>query len=110
VYDATHHVLGGLISSGALAPGPVWALAAAVLPLLVRHKSLVLDVTAVVAWALMVVLFTELAISVGHFAGAAATVHTAVVGAVAACVVGTAPCVLARRRTMRAGYTRVRVP
>jgi hypothetical protein len=110
VYDATHHVLGGLISSGALAPGPVWALAAAALPLLIRHKSLALDAAAVLAWALMVVLFTELAISVGHFAPAEATVHTAILGAVAASAVAIAPSALARRRTMRAGSTRVRVP
>ena len=109
-YEASHHVLGGLISSGALAPAPVWALAAVLLPLLVRRKSFARDAAAVVAWALLVVLFTELAISVGHFASPAGTVHTAVVGAVAACAVAIAPSALAARGTMRGGYAQVGVP
>jgi hypothetical protein len=99
-----------LISSGALAPAPVWAAAAVVLPLLVRRKSLALDAAAVIAWALLVVLFTELAISVAHFGPAAATVHTAVVGAVAACVTALAPYALAIKRTIRSGYTHAPLP
>ena len=110
LYEATHHVLGTLISSGALAPAPVWALGAAILPLLVRRKSLVLDAAAVVGWTLAVVLFTELAISITHFSSPAATLVTVVPGAVAACAVTIAPSALAKRRTMRGGYTQARLP
>ena len=110
LYEATHHVLGGLISSGALAPAPVWALAAVVLPLLVRGRSLAVDAVAVVAWALLVVLFCELAIWVAHISSPAATLATALPGAVAACAVAIAPSAFAAWRTMRGGYTPVRVP
>jgi hypothetical protein len=103
-------VLGTLISSGALAPAPVWALGAAILPLLVRRKSLALDAATVVGWTLAVVLFTELAISITHFSSPAATLVTVVPGAVAACAVTIAPSALAKRRTMRGGYTQARLP
>lgn len=109
-YEASHHVVGGLISSGALAPAPVWALAAVLLPLLVRRRSLARDFAAVAAWAVLLALFTELAISVGHFASVPATVHSAVVGAVVACAVGIAPSALAAWGTTRGGYRHVRVP
>jgi hypothetical protein len=99
-----------MISSGALAPAPVWALGAAILPLLVRRKSLAFDAAAVLGWTLAVVLFTELAIAVVHFSSPAATLTTVVPGAVVACVVAIAPSVLARRRTMRGGYTQARLP
>jgi hypothetical protein len=110
LYEATHHVLGTMISSGALAPALVWALAAAILPLLVRRKSLALDAAAVVGWTLAVVLFTELAISITHFSSPTATLLTVVPGAIAACAVAVAPSALARRRTMRGGYTQARLP
>ncbi len=110
LYEAMHHVLGTMISSGALAPAPVWALAAAVLPLLVRRKSLALDAAAVVGWTLALVLFTELAISIMHFSSPAATLTTVVPGAVVACAVAIAPSALAKRRTMRGGYTQARLP
>jgi hypothetical protein len=110
LYEATHHVLGGMISSGALAPAPVWAIGAAVLPLLVRRKSLALDAAAVAGWALAVVLFSELAISIAHSSSPAATLVTVVPGAVAACAIAIAPSVLARRRTMRGAYTQARLP
>ena len=110
LYQATHHVLGAMIGSGALAPAPVWALGAAVLPLVVRRKSLALDVAAVVGWALAVVLFTELAISVVHFSSPAASLTTVVPGTIAACAVAIAPSVLARRRTVRGGYAQARLP
>jgi hypothetical protein len=76
----------------------------------VRRKSLVLDAAAVAGWAVAVVLFTELAISIVHFSSPAATLTTVVPGAVAACAVAIAPSALARRRTMRGGYTQARLP
>jgi eukaryotic-like serine/threonine-protein kinase len=110
LYEAINHVLGTMISSGALAPAPVWALGAAVLPLLVRRKSLALDAAAAVGWTLAVVLFTELAIAVVHFSSPTATLTTVVPGAVVACAVAFAPSALARWRTMRGGYTQARLP
>jgi hypothetical protein len=110
LYEALHNVLGGMISSGALSPAPVWALGAVVLPLLVRRKSLALDAAAVVGWTLAVVLFTELAIAVVHFASPTATLATVVPGAVVAGAIAIAPSALARRRTMRGGYTQARLP
>jgi hypothetical protein len=99
-----------LISSGALAPAPVWALAAAVLPLLVRGSSLARDLAAAAAWASLLVLFTELAISVQHVGAAAASLHSVVVGALAAVAVAIAPSALAAWRKMHGGYTESRVP
>jgi hypothetical protein len=110
LYETTHHVLGTMVSSGALAPAPVWALGAVILPMLVGRKSLALDAAAVVGWTLAVVLFTELAISITHSSSPAATLSTVVPGAVAACAVAIAPSAIARRRTIRGGYTQARLP
>lgn len=110
LYEATHNVLGALISSGALAPAPVWALAAVLLPLLVRRRSLALDAAAVLGWALLLALFTELAVSLGHFASPAATLHAVVVGALAAGAIAIAPSALEARRTLKSGYTTQEVP
>ncbi len=109
-YEAMNHVLGTLISSGALAPAPVWALGAAALPLLVRRKSPTLDLLSVTAWAASLVLFTELAISLLNSSAAPATVHTALLGAIAASAVAIAPTALAAARTARRGYTELEVP
>ncbi len=110
LYEATHNVLGGLISSGALAPAPVWALAAVLLPLLVRRRSLTFDAAAVLVWAVLLVLFTEVAISLGHSASPVATLHSAVVGAFAAGAVAIAPSALEAWRTMQGGYPTEEVP
>jgi hypothetical protein len=109
-YETVHHVLGTLFSSGALAPAPVWALGAVVLPLLIRRRSLALDLLSVVAWAAALVLFTGLAISVLHSSSAPATVHTALLGAIAASAVAIAPTALAATRTARRGHTNLEVP
>jgi hypothetical protein len=50
-YDTFHQVFVPIVTSGALAPVPVWALGAAVLPWLVRGRSLAWDVLAAVAAA-----------------------------------------------------------
>ena len=110
LHEASHHALGGLIGSGALAPAPVWALAAAILPLLVSRRSLMRDLAAVVAWAGLLVVLTELAISVQQVGAAAAALHSVLVGALAAAAVAIAPSALAAWRTMHGGYTEARVP
>jgi hypothetical protein len=109
-YEATHHVLGGLIGSGALAPAPVWALAAVLLPPLVKRRSLALDAAAVGAWALLLVAFTELAITVGHLSSPVATLHSSLPGAIAACAVALAPSALAKRRAVRGRHAPAPLP
>jgi len=51
VLDAGSDALAPLLSSGALALAALWAVAAALLPLLVRGRSAAVDVVAAVAWA-----------------------------------------------------------
>ena len=48
---ALEDAVGPALTGGALLPGLAWAAAAAVLPLLVRGRSFVLDVVAAVTWA-----------------------------------------------------------
>jgi hypothetical protein len=49
--DAARDVLGPLLSGGTLAIAALWALAAVLLPLLVRGRSAALDVVAAAGWA-----------------------------------------------------------
>jgi eukaryotic-like serine/threonine-protein kinase len=109
-YEAAHQVLGGLLSSGALAPAVVWALAAAVLPLLVGKKSLLLDAGRVAVWAVMLVICTQAAIAVTYFGVGHATLHGAVLGAVGAAAVALAPSVLTAWRKMHSGYVEPGLP
>ncbi len=55
-------VLRPMLSSGALAAAPVWALASLTLPWLVRGRSLVVEIVLVTAWAATVVSATTTAI------------------------------------------------
>jgi hypothetical protein len=80
-----------LVTSGALAGAPVWALAAAGLPYLVRRRSLALDAVRIVGWAAFVVSATELAIRTAGHGSSLSTPRTAVVGALAAVIVGLCP-------------------
>ncbi len=66
VVDAGRDVLVPLLSSGALALAALWALAAALLPLLVRGRSAAADVLMAAVWA------AGLAIGTGALAGALA--------------------------------------
>ena len=49
--DATQHALWPLLGGGALALAVLWALAAILLPVLVRGRSAALDIVAVAAWS-----------------------------------------------------------
>ena len=51
VFGATRADLGELVTGGALLLAPLWAAAAAVLPWLVRGRSLAVDVVAATTWA-----------------------------------------------------------
>ncbi|MBV9165793.1 MAG: serine/threonine protein kinase [Solirubrobacterales bacterium] len=100
-YEVIHHVLGGLLSSGALAPAVVWALAAVVLPPLLGRRSLARDAAVAAVWAGALVSLTALSIAVTHFASTVATVNSAVLGGMAAALVALAPSALAAGRARR---------
>ncbi|MGH2868547.1 MAG: protein kinase domain-containing protein [Solirubrobacteraceae bacterium] len=85
------HVLSPLLRSGVLAPAVVWAVAAAMLPWLVRGRSLPLDLVRVVVWAASLVSATPAAIAAVHGSAGVPTVHGAVLGGVLAVVVALAP-------------------
>jgi hypothetical protein len=95
VYETAHHVLGPLVSSGALAGAPVWAAAAASLPFVVRCRSLTIDAIRVAGWAAFVVSATELAIRASSPASTLRAPDTAVLGAVAGALVALSPSVAA---------------
>jgi hypothetical protein len=109
-YEAAHQVLGGLLSSGALAPALVWALAAAVLPLLVGKKSLLLDAGRVALWTLTVVICTQAAIALARLGSGHATLHGAALGAVGAAAVALAPSLLSAWRKTHSAYVEPGLP
>jgi eukaryotic-like serine/threonine-protein kinase len=108
------HLLHPEISAGVLAPALVWALAAAVLPWLVRGGSLVLDVVRVVVWAAVVVSATGAAVAAWHgpaMGPSGVSAPTALLGALASAVIALAPALLGRRRVaLRSGSPGVRLP
>ena len=79
-------VVGPVASSGALLIGLVWAVAAALMPWLIRNRSLALDVIAAAAWAGALGAAT---MSVGEWLGE--TPRGAVAGAIAAGVIALWP-------------------
>jgi serine/threonine protein kinase len=80
-----------LVSTGALAPALVWAVAAVVLPWLVRGRSPALDVIRVVIWAAMLPAATTAAIAAVHGSDPIGAAPKAVIGAIAAAVIALAP-------------------
>jgi hypothetical protein len=84
------HVLSPLLRSGVLAPAVVWAVAAAVLPWLVRGRSLALDLVRSVVWGATLVAATPAAISVVRGSPGIPTVHGAILGGVLAVLVALA--------------------
>ena len=90
-----------ILSSGALAAAPVWALAAITLPWLLRSRSLVVDTVCVVVWSATLVSATGAAISIAHARAAQVTEGTALIGAIAGAIIALAPSVRERLRTGR---------
>ncbi|HEY2006263.1 MAG TPA: hypothetical protein VGG87_07415, partial [Solirubrobacteraceae bacterium] len=80
-------VITPLLSAGVLAPAVVWALAACVLPWLVRGRSLLLDAILVVIWSATVVAASTAVIEAVHRGSATSTAPAAVVGAIVGAVV-----------------------
>jgi hypothetical protein len=84
-------VLTPLLHSGALAPALVWAVAAAILPWLVRGRSLVGDVILAVVWSATVAAAGTAAIAAVHGDRATVAASAGLLGAVAAVLVALAP-------------------
>jgi serine/threonine protein kinase len=93
-YDTLHHVLGPVLSAGLLGPAPIWAIAAAVLPVLVTGRRLAFDAIRVVIWAAMLLAMTSTALVVVGAPAALRTPSGAVLGAAAAAAVALAPTAL----------------
>jgi len=99
--ETIHHVFGPLVNAGALAPAPVWAIAAVVLPWLVTGHSLVGDALRVIIWSVTLVLATTVALGALHDAHSLGEPHGAVLGAVVGAAVALAPTVLTTWRAAR---------
>jgi hypothetical protein len=101
VDQAVTVVLRPILASGALAAAPVWAVAAAILPWLVRSRSLTLDTVLVVVWSATLVSATGAAISMAHAGTAQPAERIALIGAFAGALIALAPSVRERLRTGR---------
>jgi tRNA A-37 threonylcarbamoyl transferase component Bud32 len=97
---ALHDVVTPISHSGALAGAPVWALAAAVLPWLIRGRSLAVDLVLVTVWAATLVSATEAASAAFAGTHSLGTPPTAVLGAIASGLVALWPSLL---RALREG-------
>lgn len=106
-----HHVLGPLFSAGTLVAAPVWAIAAAVLPWLLRSRSLATTCVLVTVWSAVLLSATESAIVAFHGAHGAAEPPSAVAGAVVGALVALAPALIdAWRKTRYSGNPRPELP
>jgi eukaryotic-like serine/threonine-protein kinase len=112
LYDTVHQVLLPIATSGALAGALPWALGAAVLPWLVRGRSLAVDVLAAVVWSAFVVAAATAATAAVHGGGTVRAAPTATLGAVVAAAAALAPTALTawRSRGLAAGESRPGFP
>jgi hypothetical protein len=98
VPGAAQHVLAPVLSAGLLAPGAVWAVGAAVLPLLYSRRSRLITVLGVCLWAGGVVGGAALALKTGGGGDGLILVGEGVVGAVGSVVAALASDIAQRRR------------
>ncbi len=89
--ETVNQVLTPMITSGVLVPAAIWALGAAVLPWLIRGRSLAADLVLVVVWSATVVSSSTAAIAAVHGADGVITAPAAVLGAVLGAIVALAP-------------------
>ncbi len=94
------------LTTGLLAPAAVWAVAAAILPLVVRGRSITLDLVRAGAWAALLTAATPAAIVAVGRAGSAPMIRGAVIGGAAAAILALAPRWLAVRRPTLAALGR----
>ena len=105
---AADHLLQPLATAGLLAPAIVWALAAAILPLVVRGRSVSLDVVRAIGWAALTALAVPaaiLAVDAGH---SRPVLHGAVLGTALAAILALLPRWLAARPTTLPTLRRIR--
>jgi hypothetical protein len=100
-HQTVHQVLTPMLTSGALAPAPLWALAAAVLPWLVRCRSLALDTIRAVVWSAVLVSATGVAVTAAHGGGGLRAAPSATVGAVVGAAIALTPSATAAWRSRR---------
>jgi hypothetical protein len=93
--DTLHHVLSPILSSGALAPGAVWALGALVLPWLVRGRRPALDGVLAIMWTVLVVTASAAVLTTAAESTFVGQASTATAGAVVAGAMALAPTALA---------------
>lgn len=91
-------VLVPIVRSGALMGAPVWALAAAILPLIVGMRSLSVKFVLSVVWAAVTVSLVQVAIGLVDRGGAATEIRTAAAGAAVGVIVALGPSVLGSLR------------
>lgn len=108
LHQTVNHVLGPLVSSCALAPAAVWALAAVVLPWLVRRRSLGVDALRVVAWSVALAGATIAVLGGAHGGSSEPAPGTVLVGAAAGAVVALAPSLRSSWRARREPPSRPR--
>ncbi len=100
-------VLRDILTSGALAGAPVWAVAALALPWLVRGRSLTADGARIALWSAALVLTTAAAVGIAHPAHGLLAPQSALIGAIAAALIAFAPSL---RGYWHAGRARLRFP
>jgi hypothetical protein len=106
-----HQVLGPLLSAGTLVAAPVWAIGAAVLPWLLRTRSLATTCVLVTVWSAVLLSATETAIVAFHGTPGVAAPPSAVAGAAAGALVALAPALIdAWRKTRYSGNARPELP
>ncbi len=86
-----HDVLSPIFDSGVLAAAPVWALAAVMLPWLVRGRSLPVDLVLVTIWAASTVSASDTVIALAHHGAAAPKAPSAIAGAIAGGLLALSP-------------------
>jgi len=96
-----HEVLVPILSSRILLGAPVWGLAAAVLPWLLRRRSLAIDVALAVVWSAITVAGVEVAIATVKSPVQPISGNTVATGALAGCLVAVVPSALSARRRRR---------
>jgi eukaryotic-like serine/threonine-protein kinase len=106
-----HHVLGALFSAGTILAAGVWAIGAAVLPWLLRTRSLATTCVLVTVWSAVLLSATETAIVAFHGTHGAAAPPRAVAGAVVGALTALAPALInAWRKTRYSGNPRPELP
>ncbi len=91
VTATANQMLSPVLRSGVLAPALVWALAALILPWLVRGRRAAVDLVRVAIWSVTLAAATAAVLTVAHGSDAAAAASTAVAGAVAGAIIAFAP-------------------